>query len=152
MAEIPDAVIRALTVRPEFLGCAGPRVIAPLGVPSGMILAAATRASCTARVRWPQCVDWSRMSRLIRGFRPAPPTAQLSDEEPPKGIESAVNEEALDRQCGPAPAQPDDQSRVWGVKSFARSPDFSGKVSETASRQLGFCAPQSGVYGRASFW
>ena len=83
MAEIPDAVIRALTVRPELLGHAGPGVIAPLGVLSGMILAAATRASCTARVRWPQCIGWSRMSRLFLGSRPAPPTVQLSEEKSP---------------------------------------------------------------------
>ena len=126
MAEIPDAALRALTVLPEWLGHAGPRVIAPLGVLSGMILAAATRASCTARVRWPQCIDWSRMSRLFRGFRPVPPTVQLSDEESLKGIEAAANEEVLDRECGPAPAQPGDQFRVWGVSSFARSPGFSG--------------------------
>ena len=108
-----------------------------------MILAAATRASCTARGRWPQRIDCSWMSRLFRGSRPAPPTAQLSDEKSPKGIEAAVNEKVLDRECGPAPARLGDQSRVWGVNSFAVLPVFGGGFDEEVAQQCGFRAPAS---------
>ena len=37
VAEIPDGVIRAINVRPEPLGNAGPEIAEPLGVLSGMI-------------------------------------------------------------------------------------------------------------------
>ena len=64
-AEIPDAAIRAISVRPEFLGHVGPRATVLLGVLCGMILAAVARASYSARVKWIQSIDWSRMSRLL---------------------------------------------------------------------------------------
>ena len=44
VAKIPDAVIRAIDVRPESLGRGGPDVIEPLGVLSSMISAAVTRS------------------------------------------------------------------------------------------------------------
>ena len=50
--EISDTVIRVIALRLELLGHAGPGVVEPLGVLSGMISALVARASCSARVKW----------------------------------------------------------------------------------------------------
>ena len=68
--EIPDAVIRAINSRPDLLRHAGPRIGEPLDVLSGIVVAAATRASYSERVKWFESVDRSRMSRLLRGLAP----------------------------------------------------------------------------------
>ena len=65
VAEIPDTAIRAMNARPGLFGHAGPRVIEPLGVLSGVPPAAGTRAPYTARATWFQPIDWNRMSRLF---------------------------------------------------------------------------------------
>ena len=67
VAEIPDAVIREIDVRPELLGYAGPQAVGPSGVLSRMIFEAVTRASYTACLTWFQSLDWDRASRLLRG-------------------------------------------------------------------------------------
>ena len=64
--EIPGTVIRAIALRPEFLGRAGPGVAGPLGAQSGMVFAAATRASYPARVKWFQSIVWIRIPRLLQ--------------------------------------------------------------------------------------
>ena len=79
VAGIPGAVPRAVDVRPELFGYAGPAVIEPLCGLSGMIFAALTLASYSARVKWFQSLDWTRASRLLRRFRPAPPSLKASD-------------------------------------------------------------------------
>ena len=84
VAEIPDSLIRAIYVRAELLGRAGLQAIELLGVLSGVIFAAVTRASNTVRATWFRPISWNRMSRLLRGFRPAPPSAKVSDEKSPR--------------------------------------------------------------------
>ena len=126
----------------EFLGHAGPQVIEPLGVLSGMIFAAMTRASYTARVTCFQSIGWNRLSLLLRGFRPRPPPVKVPDDKSPKSLKSVVNEKASDQQYGLASAQPDDKCRVWGVNSLARLPAFGGKATEAAPQQSGYRAPQ----------
>ena len=142
-AEIPDAAVRAINVRPALLGRAGPQAIEPLGVLSGMILVAVTRASYSAFVKWPQFIRWSRMSRSYRRFRPAPPAVRAPDERPPKGSLAAANEAAFDKQYGLVLVQPGGQNRVSGVTSRARSPAFGGKASETVSHQAVYRTPKS---------
>ena len=61
VAEAPDTVIRAIDVRPGLLGYAGPEVSRPLGVLSGAIFAAVTRASFTVCVTWFQYLVWTRV-------------------------------------------------------------------------------------------
>ena len=39
------------------------------------------------------------------------------------------------------PVQPDDESRVWGVNSFAALPMFGRAFSEEAAQQSGFRMP-----------
>ena len=77
--EIPDALLRAIGMRPELLGRAGPGVVEPLGVLPGMIFAAATRALYAARVMWFQAIDCIRMSRLLQGMPPAPLSLKVSE-------------------------------------------------------------------------
>ena len=120
VVEIPDAAVRAINVRPALLGHAGSQVIEPLGVLSGMIFVAVTHASYSACVNLTQSIDWSRMSRLYRGFRPAPPTVKVFGDRPPKGPEAVVNEAVFGKQYGLVLVQPHDQNRVSGVNSCAR--------------------------------
>ena len=149
-AEIPGAVFRAISVHPELLGRAGPRVIELLGFLSGMIFAAVTRASYSVRVKWFQSIDSSRMSRLLRGFPPAPLAEKVFDEKPPKGMVAAVHEKMFEEQHGIAPAQPGDRRRVWGVISSAFSPAIGSKVSESAAEQSGYCMPQPVKKGKCA--
>ena len=79
VVEIPDAVIRAMDLRPAMLGHPGPGVVGPLGILSGMVFFAVTRASYTVRVKWFESIDWSRMSRVSRGLASAPPKLKVSD-------------------------------------------------------------------------
>ena len=112
-------MIRTVNARTELLGHDGPQVIGLLGVPWGMFFAAATRASCPGRAKWFLYLDWNRASRLLRAFRPAAPPVRASDEKSPKGLESAVREEVLDKRYGLAPPPPGDKSHVRGVNSSA---------------------------------
>ena len=114
-----------------------------MGVPSGRIFAAVTRALFTARARLFQSLDWGRASRLLRWFHPAPPPLKVSDEKSPNGLEAVVNEKMFDREYGLVPAQPDDKSRVWGVNSIAQSSSFGGTASEAAPQHSGYRLPQS---------
>ena len=91
VVEIPDSVFRAIDVRPELLDSASPEAFEPPGVSSGMIFAVVTRASYSARLNWFQRPDWNRASRLLRGFRPAAPSAEVVDEKSPAGLEAVVS-------------------------------------------------------------
>ena len=155
VGEIPDAVIRAIALRPGLLGHDRPGVVGPLGVLSGIVCASVARASYTARVKSLESIVWSRMFRLFRGLPPASREQKVSDEKSPKGLARAVRETMIDRLRGLAPAQPDDQNRVWGVDLVARQPAFGGKASQTAAGQSGYRVPrpvkkeecpQSGAY------
>ena len=110
--EIPGAVIRAIGMRPELLGRAGPGVGEPLGALPGMVFTEVARASCSARVKWSQSIRWGRMSHLLRGVSPAPPPLKVSHGKPPKGLAPVVSEKAFGKQYGLAPARPGDRNRV----------------------------------------
>lgn len=100
VVEIPHLVNRATGMRPASLGHTGPGVAEPLVVLSGVILASVTPASYTVRVKWFLSIDWSRMSRLLRGWSPAPPPLKVSDERSPESLEAFVNRKALEAQHG----------------------------------------------------
>ena len=102
VAEFLRAVIRAIDIRPELPGRAGPGVLGPLDVLPGMMPAAATRASYAARVKWRQSMSplprglsvpfgWSHLSRLRRGLSPAPPSLRVYDGKAQKGLEAVVD-------------------------------------------------------------
>ena len=142
MDEIPVSAILAICARPELLDLSGPSALGPLGVASGMVSAAITRASYTARLRWFESLEWNCVSRLLRGFPPAAPSAKVLHEQSPPGLLPAVNEKAFDVQLGNAPTPPDDQPRAWGANPFARVPASGGQVSEAAPQQPGFRMPE----------
>ena len=112
MAEIPDAVIRTIAVRPELLGHTGPGIAEPLGFLSGMVPPSVARASHTARAMWFESISWSCMSRLLLGLSLVPPKQKVSDEKSPNGLEPVANETMFDKRRGLAPAPPGNQSRV----------------------------------------
>ena len=53
VGDVPDSAVRAISACPELLNLSGPTVPGPLGVLPGMIFAAVTRASYSARSKWP---------------------------------------------------------------------------------------------------
>ena len=142
MVEIPDSAIRAIASCPVLLDPSGPWVPEPWGVFSGMIFAAATRASYTARWNGFQPPDWNCASPLLRGLYPTPPSTKAVDEKSPPVLVAVIDKVASDVQHRKAPVQPDDQSRVRGVNSCARKPASGGKVSEAVSQQPGFRMPE----------
>ena len=107
--EIPDSGIRAIWTRAELLNLSGQTALEPLGVVSGMVLAAITRASYAARLRWFQSLGWNCVSRLLRGLSPAPPCAEVLNEQSPPGLVPAVNDKASDVRHGNSPAQSGDR-------------------------------------------
>ena len=96
VVEVPGALIRAIGLRPALLGRAGPGVVGPLGVLSGMSFASVARASYSSRVMRFRDIHWNRLSRVLRGFPPAPPPLGVSDEKSPKGLEAVVDNEAFE--------------------------------------------------------
>ena len=55
------------------------------------------------------------------------------------------------RATFPVPSyQPDEESRVWGVNSFAEMPAHRGEHNETAGEQIGYRAPSTQQCGRVS--
>ena len=72
-------------MRPVLLAHTGPGVVGPYVVLPGVIFAAVTRASYAARAKLFRLIDWRRMSHLLRGLSPAPPSEKVSDGKSPKG-------------------------------------------------------------------
>ena len=66
-----------------------------LGVIAGGVFAVVTRASYSARLSWFQCLDWSRLSRMLCGRVPMPPVGKSAGGTV-AGFEKVVNPEAFD--------------------------------------------------------
>ena len=65
---------------PSRVADGGPDVLEPLGVLSGVVLAAVNRASREALSTWLVSLDWGRVLRIFLGRHAAPPVARDSCE------------------------------------------------------------------------
>ena len=140
--EVPVSVIGVICARSELSDKPGPSTSEPYGVASGMVFAAVTRASYSARLQRFSVPRLELRVATVAGFFPPAPSARLFNEQSPPELEAAAAEEPFDFRRGDVPAQPDDRFRVWGVNSFARVPAFGGQVSEAALQQPGIRMPE----------
>ena len=138
---LPQSVIRAIGAREELVGPEGG--LQPPGVVAGMVFAMLTRAPFSARVAWFQYLDWVRVSRMLRGLRPAPPEDESASEAAP-GLDPG----AFDQQYSHLPAQLSDKSRTWGVNSFAHMPATGGEARKGIAQQRGYRAPEAPLFGK----
>ena len=65
---IPGSAASVIAARSELVGLSG--TLKPSVVIAGLVFAVVTRASFPARLKWPQPVDWRRLSCLLRGLAP----------------------------------------------------------------------------------
>ena len=100
-----------------------------------------SRASYSARLTWFESLDWARVSRVLLGFLPTPPEDMAAGEAVP-GFEMFACPGAFDLQYCHLPAQPDDKPSAWGVRSFAQSPAFGGKVRKEIAQRRGRRVPE----------
>ena len=110
--EIPQSVALVIAARPELVGPSG--TLEPLGVTAGTVFAMVTRASCSARLEWFQCLDWWRVSRTLRGVAPCSQENQSAQKARP-GFEDVATKDGFGEQYGHLSDQPGDKSRVCGV-------------------------------------
>ena len=120
---IPRSAVPGIGVRPELAGPSGAHE--PVGVIAGMVFAIVTRASCSARLKWPQKLDCWRVSCLLRGMVPRDREDKSVQKSRPGFVEIA-NEDCFDEQYDHLPVRPDEKSRAWGVNSFAALPMSGG--------------------------
>ena len=95
-----------------------------------------TRASYGARLKWFQYLDSRKVSRMLRTLTLSPKTGK-SPLTGRVGFDNLVRGEVFGRLHALIPAQPGDESRVWGVNSFAALPAFGGKFGEEVAQQRG---------------
>ena len=108
-----------------------------------MASAMVTRASCGARLNWFQSSGWWEVSCMLRGLAPNAQEEKKFPIDTRRGFEKIVEPKAPDSLHGLLPAQPDDESRVRGVNSFAVFPMFGGAFREDVAQRYGFRMPVS---------
>ena len=105
-----------------------------------MVFETVTRASYGARLKWFQALGWWRVSRMLRGLRPRAQEDRSALKGRP-GFDDIGNKDVFGDQYGHMPAEPGDESHVWGVNSFAVSPMFEGALQPAVARQCGYRMP-----------
>ena len=100
-----------------------------------------TRASYYSRLAWFKSLDWNKMSSMLRGLLPRADEGRKGPPNPRRGFDAIVDAAAFERQHALLPVQPGDESRVWGVDSFAALPMSGRAFSEEAVQQSGFRLP-----------
>ena len=107
--DIPESVAAIIGQRYELAGQSGR--LAPIGVLAGMVFAMATRASCGARLKWPQALDWWKVSCMLRGLTPSTQGAK-APLRGRTGFVDLVEKDVFESTHSLIPVQPDDKSRV----------------------------------------
>ena len=108
VADIPESVASISGQRDDLVGPSGR--LESFGVFAGTAFAMVTRASCGARLKWFQFLDWWEVPRMLRGRAPSSKEAKA----PFKGrigFDDLVDKEVFERMRGLIPVQPDDKSR-----------------------------------------
>ena len=93
---LPDSGIRSLRSTPSWIADEGPDFLGPLGVLSGVVSAAATRASWRARSRLLEPLDWERVIRAFVGRRATLPVVKDLREPGAPHLEQTVNSSEFD--------------------------------------------------------
>ena len=122
VGDIPPSVVETVAVCEELVGETGQ--LLPYGVIAGMAFAMVTRASCGARLNWFQSLDWWKVSCMLRWLAPGAQEDKKSTMDARRGFGKIAEPDAFDCQRAMLPVQPDDESRAWGVNSFAMLPMF----------------------------
>ena len=71
VADLPKSASEAMCSVPAWVAGAGPDVLDPLVVISGMVFAVMAYASWSVRLTWFESVSWERTARLLAGSSPA---------------------------------------------------------------------------------
>ena len=138
--DLPQEVVLAIASKKDLVGSSEGQLV-PYGVIGGMVFAMVTRASYYSRLTWFQSLDWNKLSSMLRGLLPHVDGDKKSKANPRRGFDTIVDAATFEIQHALLPVQPDDQSRVWGVNSFAVLPTFGRPFSEEAAQQSGFRMP-----------
>ena len=88
-----------------------PGRLEPQGAIAGMAFATATRASYGARLKWPQSLDWRKVSRMFRALTPSS-KSEKSLLTGRVGFDALAREEVFEPLHALIPARPGDKSRV----------------------------------------
>ena len=137
---LPPEVVKVIASKKDLVDDEKGQLV-PYGVIGGMVFAMVTRASYYARKTWYEALDWNKLSSMLRGLLPQVGGDKKAKANPRRGFDTIVDAKAFDVQHALVPVQPDDQSRVWGVNSFAVLPMFGRAFSEDAAQQSGFRMP-----------
>ena len=140
VADILEFVVSIIGQRDELVGPSSR--LEPIGVFAGMVFAMVTSASCGARLKRFQFLDWWEVPRMLRG-RPPSSREVKAPSKGRIGFDDLVDKGVFERMRALIPAQPSDKYRVWGVKSFAVLPMFGGVYREDVAQQYGYRTPVS---------
>ena len=117
VGDISPPVALTVAQRTELVGESGQ--LEPRGVVAGMVFAMLTRASFGARLKGFRSLDCWEVSCMLSGFAPKAQGDKKSPTDTRRVFEKIAWRETFELPRGVLPAQPGDESRVWGAHSFA---------------------------------
>ena len=134
VAELPFSVLSAWSQHDDV------ELRPPYGEISGIIFAAATRASRRARLTWWSGLDQDRVFLVSRGLRAAPPSGKSPLERtfPCTVVLSILESLDVARNLLATFAQPGGHAAVRGMNSFAEFPAHAGPADPVAGAGFGF--------------